>query len=935
MVKGAQTSTQVAQGARAGSLARRFFGFFFSIRFGGGFDFFISYARRDARDYAQGLREQLTKAGLRCFFDEADFQAGSNLSEATKSSLRNSSALILVGSPGVVLSPFVPQELEIFGEFGGPVIPINIEHALEGELPLAISKAKEGRLWIDEPLESLVSGPSAATIGKLLQGVDFTRQERRRMQAFAVATLVFAAVACAAVVFGLAAKRESRISRSRELAAESQRLLAVEPQRLGESLSLALEGAETWATPETLSAVRQVLRLTPRGRTVLKTKGAPSVMTAAVTVVQGQRVFALSARTGDSFEVRILKENGEPAPAPLPMSTWPEALAFDPDGKLLAIGLRGEGGVQIREWRTGQLKAHLAHPKVVHGLAWRGGGGAQIASACGDGKVRLWDIAAPQQAVDEWTLDEGDPELAAPVFRVAFNAEGTRIAAAGGRDRKGRVRLRELGTGQDILSGKDVFARDLDGAVTGLALTPDARVLAAGTLHGRLEVWRTQENDTLISRTAANDAPIDSVAMRDDGRFVSCAGWEKAACVWDLSTTQEAMRAPHTGKVSALAFLPGAGPLLTASFDGAMALWEVDSGGWERRWEMEKNSLSWVHFSRSEDEWWCGSLHVGVQHGSLEGKTMERVPGIQHPPTGFALAPDDRTAVIGTGDGVVRLLDTIKGTSRDLPRGATDPHGDRAVRSVGFSSNGARVAAASADGWCDAWDVKSGQSLFRSPQGQGYSAVSFSHDGGDMLYGGKDKELHWGRLDGTGTVGTLPCPAEIGRIAASPCAAEAAVIAGQEVLLVERECGKWVEKHRVTMPAAASVVAWSPNGKFLLVGDGEGRAVLCNRSRQPGEAKALHTAGITSAVFSRDGKLLATGSEDGTAALWQTPDMTLLGRFEHPGTRSPLARVNSVDLSADGKRLLTGSGNGLIYLWTTQTDELLASARLRRKNLDW
>ena len=73
---------------------------------------------------------------------------------------------------------------------------------------------------------------------------------------------------------------------------------------------------------------------------------------------------------------------------------------------------------------------------------------------------------------------------------------------------------------------------------------------------------------------------------------------------------------------------------------------------------------------------------------------------------------------------------------------------------------------------------------------------------------------------------------------------------------------------------------------------------------------AGHSSEVFGVSFSRDGTRIATGSEDGTARVWDAATGEELVRLSgHDGL------VALVDFSPDGTRLLTGGGDGTARVW--------------------
>ncbi|MGH0116990.1 UNVERIFIED_CONTAM: hypothetical protein FKN15_024935 [Acipenser sinensis] len=77
-----------------------------------------------------------------------------------------------------------------------------------------------------------------------------------------------------------------------------------------------------------------------------------------------------------------------------------------------------------------------------------------------------------------------------------------------------------------------------------------------------------------------------------------------------------------------------------------------------------------------------------------------------------------------------------------------------------------------------------------------------------------------------------------------------------------------------------------------------------------------HDKDINSIAISPNDKLLATGSQDRTAKLWSSADLSLLGTFEGHD-----ASVLKVIFVSRGTQLLTSGSDGLLKLWTIKTNE--------------
>src|SRR5580704_2416575 len=71
-----------------------------------------------------------------------------------------------------------------------------------------------------------------------------------------------------------------------------------------------------------------------------------------------------------------------------------------------------------------------------------------------------------------------------------------------------------------------------------------------------------------------------------------------------------------------------------------------------------------------------------------------------------------------------------------------------------------------------------------------------------------------------------------------------------------------------------------------------------------------HNGAVKSLSFSPDDKFLASGSDDGTIRIWRVPDGAMLQRWV-----ADEDTVQSVRFSPDGKVLVSGGGDNAIKVW--------------------
>ncbi|OUL72725.1 eIF2A-related protein [Paraburkholderia hospita] len=113
-----------------------------------------------------------------------------------------------------------------------------------------------------------------------------------------------------------------------------------------------------------------------------------------------------------------------------------------------------------------------------------------------------------------------------------------------------------------------------------------------------------------------------------------------------------------------------------------------------------------------------------------------------------------------------------------------------------------------------------------------------------------------------------------------------------------------------------SSVGWRPDGRLIATGSYDGTARIWMISSDEETTLRGHSDSVTSVAWSPDGRHILTGSWDNTAIVWDAETASIVTSLKgHSGW------VSSVSWSPDGRFAATGSADSTARIWNVETGE--------------
>ena len=582
------------------------------------------------------------------------------------------------------------------------------------------------------------------------------------------------------------------------------------------------------------------------------------------------------------------------------------SVTYSPNGQLV-LSSSEDNTVRVWDAAAGEsVRALRGHGRAVRACAFSPNG-EWVLSGGDDESVRVWNLRGYQETrVLHATVFSGHEDA---VLSARFSRDGQMIVTAS-RDRTASL--------WDAASGKPLkrFEEGHEFLVSGAVFFPGGQYVATGAGDNSVRIWDMTAGTQQAALTPTGR--IGTLAVSPDGKLIATGSTNSDVKLWSAPGGEaQGNLSGHESEVSAIAFSPNGERLASGDNRGRVRLWKkepatANGSAWtfERELNGHSSSITSLRFTpdgrrlvTASGDRTCGQwdLATGEEQRQLVLKHDDWVSALE-------ISPDGARALTGSDDGSARLWKLADATLLAAVQGPAFTEiidGEKKVRparfnSVGFSPDGSTaILTSSEDKRVSLWDL-SVQSAIRNPQ----TAIAANSAPISTLR----PLLNFNKLGG-----------EVWAAMYAPDGRHVLTIGGNDAQLWNLETLKPVVRYSPHGAVASAAV--SADGKMIATGSWDHSAKIWDR--QTGHAirklDGGHTGYINCVEFSSDGRELLTASDDKTALIWNIES----GKPTNTAFRGHTARLLSATFSPDGTRVLTASGDTTARIWDRATGKCL------------
>ncbi len=467
----------------------------------------------------------------------------------------------------------------------------------------------------------------------------------------------------------------------------------------------------------------------------------------------------------------------------------PQAIAFNPDGKLFATGCFDK---RVNLWYTDGLGKAQQTPQellgegTVYAVAFDQTGKV-LAVAGSERPVRFWDLQTGEvtkfdpfhgawNAITAMAYQPGGNLLAIITKRLtgdqgqiifydsttkkevpssrwgcgpydctalAWSQDGKKLAVG---SQNGAIVILPAEGGGEIGSIRPAHRED----VTGVAWYPDSRRIISGGFDGRLRQWDTITGQMLLEANPDDTPIIQGLALSPNGLSLVTGTTEGPPWVlfWDGETLvrNHVEISGHTQSITAVTVNADGSRFATASLDNYVTMWKFapqDPLG-IKKWNLGKSQIEAISINEAGKFMLARTVIENQVDVWTEDTAAPASFSIPHTSTTFATRQNQHVIVLGNNAGRISFIDANTGQ----PAGQAITVDSRPIGPISVSGNGKMLSAASC--WkvlegCNRiilWNLESNQqvkapALVDDIHFAEITSSAFTQDGSILAIGGK------------------------------------------------------------------------------------------------------------------------------------------------------------------------------------------------------
>jgi WD40 repeat protein len=496
----------------------------------------------------------------------------------------------------------------------------------------------------------------------------------------------------------------------------------------------------------------------------------------------------------------------------------------------------------------------------------------------------------------------------------------------------------------DLTTGEQIgeFEHIHTGPVRQVQFLPDGKRLLTASEDTTVMLWDIASRKP-IRTFKGHTGEVRGLALRPNhNQFLSGAGGDSnLLLLWDVdcatpSATEcdtplrifDQTKGGHSQELNQLTFTSDGARALTTSRDGALVVWNVDTGDVLKHFEPEEESEVRAAVVLPGDRYaltagdGSGEMYLWDLDSPNPGTIVRTFTGHARGLYDVAISPDGQYALSGSNDNTMMLWDLTDEAPVQRPLQVFHGHG-LYIREVVFSHDGRHALTGSKDKTMRYWDLASGAEQTRWPSPDKISIGALSPDGRYMVTGGVSANL-WDRTTGQVTKRFSWHGRDVKAVAFS---ADGQWIASGgdkrdgAIFITDITTGQIVQKFKFDT-FGINALAFSPDRKYVV--SGQVKPGEADYQEVPTLSRELDKIGMilwdantgevitkfpkmesnaNAVAFSPDGKqvLAAVG---GDLTIWAVPS-------GDPIKTIPVdkGKINVVDVSADGTLAITGGAD--------------------------